>query len=57
MEHLIGASLGVRWAPTLPANIRLDWNGLPGTSAIAYREHLKIMDGKGFITSGQVPML
>jgi hypothetical protein len=25
----------LRWAPALPANIRLGWKGLPGTNTLA----------------------
>jgi hypothetical protein len=34
VEHLKGASL--RYDPTVPANIRLGWKGLPGTNAILF---------------------
>ncbi len=34
---LKGAPLGL--APTLLANIRLDWKGWPGANTVAYLEH------------------
>jgi hypothetical protein len=37
VEHLKGASS--RWAPALPANIRLGWKGLPGTNTLVYCEN------------------
>ncbi len=37
VEHSKGASLGK--APSLPANIRLGWNGLPGINTLAYYEN------------------
>jgi hypothetical protein len=37
VENLKGSSLGQ--APTLPANIRLGWKGLPGTNTLAYYEN------------------
>ncbi len=47
MEHLKGASLGQ--APALPANIRLDWKGLPGTNTLDYYKKLLIKAVKSFI--------
>jgi len=37
-EHLKGATLWL--APALPAKIKLEWKGLPGTNTLAYLEHL-----------------
>ncbi len=42
-----GASL--RYAPALPANIRLGWKGLPGTNALAYYEKSSLTAVKSFI--------
>jgi hypothetical protein len=42
-----GASFG--WALALPANIRLDLKGLPGTNTLPYYENLYITAVKGFI--------
>jgi hypothetical protein len=36
VEHLKGVSFG--YAPALPANIRLDWRGLPRTNTPTYYE-------------------
>ncbi len=38
VENLKGVSL--RWAPALPANIRLGWKGFPGANTLAYYENL-----------------
>jgi hypothetical protein len=43
VEHLKGA------APTLPANIRLGWKGLPRKNTLAYNENLQITATNSFI--------
>jgi hypothetical protein len=48
VEHLKGASLG--YAPALPTNIRLGWNGLPGTNTLAYYGKAQLTAVKSFIT-------
>ncbi len=37
---------------SLPTNIRLDWNGLPGTDTLAYYEHSCITEEKKFYNIG-----
>ncbi len=49
MMHLLGAPLLARLL-ALPANIRLDWKGLPGTKALAYYKTLSISAVKLIIT-------
>jgi hypothetical protein len=46
VEQLKGASLGL--APALPANIKLDWIGFPGTNTLAYYENSLITNKKFF---------
>jgi hypothetical protein len=48
VEHLKGASLGE--TPALLQNIRLGWEGLPGTNTQAYYKHFLITAIKSFIT-------
>ncbi len=38
VEHLKGAYF--MKAPALPTNIRLGWNGLPGTNTLTYNENV-----------------
>jgi hypothetical protein len=41
-------------APTLPANIRLGWKGLPGTNTLAYYENSQIISVISFIVQAPV---
>ncbi len=52
VQHLKDASLG--YAQALPANIRLNWKGLPGTSASAYYKNSQLMAVKSFEILPQV---
>jgi hypothetical protein len=48
VAHLKGASL--RSAPAFLVNIRLDWEGLPGTNTLAYIEIRKLRSKKFYST-------